>query len=961
VIAGLIAGIYFINKHQRLEAMKEYVEQVQTPYERHYLNENGTITAEISNAPIQYLDKETNEWKPISTSIKEKDQQYVVEEHVFKATFGKKGNEPVTFEQDGYRIVYIPINANDTGADVTGNTITYANIWPNTDLQYEVTPMGLKMTLHLSDEQAPKAFAFKMLVDGLKPVMNDDGSLNFYDENGQEKFSVPTMWVKDSSGEEKELYDRLNVTLDKIAGNEYLLGMTVEVTGLTYPLIIDPTTTISGNDKVQDAYTVFSRADNSGSGDRLRNFNTNELQLQRRDAGSWDYPRDVYVRFDMSSIPEGSSINSASLQLYLRNIYKDGVRNPVIRVYTASRAWDETAITYQNAPGIADLQTIYDASNLKTGWLTFDVTPHVYDVVHRLKPNYGLVMYLYGDTYSGDRMTLTFDSSEGANSPRLVVDYTLPSDWRSGAKETVTITDVIDSAHVSKAIRWEAGTARKNAKKVYLVKFNLNNALPSGVKIKKALLYVRKESDSGSRIGQTPYYYSVSPVLSDWTPGQTTIPTLGTMEWALNSVPGPDYYFDVTYSVIRMTKGYQIYGWAVDTHLSHHRWDSDDYATTYFYTASHPNASFRPKLIITYEVNNTPPTTPGPFTAPTPGDRWYGTHTISWGASTDPDGDPVTYELEFFNGTSWKTIATNISGTSYNYNFANEPATSTAKLRVRAKDSRGAYSDYRESPVFSINKAPGAPTILEPKNGETVFNDRAIKWTAASDPNGDALTYQLQLSTDNGTIWKDIGTTSDTSFIYNFNVEDSSAAARVRVRAYDGQLYGPWATSEAFIINGAPRITLVTPLDNGINYSAPQEFKWEIRDADNDLVKSRLYVDDSPVYETGFEDAGIKTATVDLSGAYEGAHTWYVEAIDAKGAIMRSDVRTLIVQKPLHEPNVLYLPRGEVPPGEFVRDLGENRKMYRKVEQTPDGEVGWLYIVEFYDPPQGVGDLKIAP
>ena len=984
-IVGLVAGIYFINKHQQLEAMKDYVAQAQTPYERHYINENGTITAEISNTPIQYLDKETNEWKPINTSIKEKDQKYVVDEHVFQATFGKKGNEPVTFEQDGYRISYIPVNANESIADVQENEITYAEVWKHTDLQYEVTPRGLKMTLHLSDEQAPKEFAFKMLVDGMNPKLDENGSIVFFDEDGQEKFTVPSMWVKDSSSQ-NELYDPISVTLDKRSEDEYLLRIAIDDAGLVYPLIIDPTTTISGN-KVMDAHTGRSYMSGWEQYNDYATYNTSTLKVEGtgRESGTRTLASSyALIKFDIMGIPEGSLVNSAKMRLYVTGKSGSGYYLGISR---ALGGWRDNTVNIVNMPNGAPLVKHYCSCEVNS-WAEFDVTGDTFNMVQRTVPNYGYIISIGKDRWNdyGDKVSMTFASSESSYSPQLIVDYVPPSGWRGGAEETVTITEAEDtylqyyrdrpgsSENYPSGQKLLAGYEyRENNGSVYrkidfftYIKFNNVTAqIPQDVRIKEAKLYVKKESDL---FGIPRYYYhSVSPITSNWSPQNvsgTNRPNTGNVSDHLKT--GTDLYFDVTYDVIRMLKGDPVYGWMLYSDIAvldeiDGKPDGRTDRVSSFYSSEFPSPSYRPRLIITYEVNNTPPTTPGPFTAPTPGDRWYGTHTISWGASTDPDGDPVTYELEFFNGTSWKTIGTNISGTSYSYNFANEPATSSAKLRVRAKDSRGAYSDYRESPAFTINKAPGAPTILEPKNGETVFNDRAIKWTAASDPNGDALTYQLQLSTDNGTIWKDIGTTSDTSFIYNFNVEDSSAAARVRVRAYDGQLYGPWATSEAFIINGAPRITLITPLNNGINYSAPQEFKWEIRDADNDLVKSRLYVDDSPVYETGFEDAGIKTATVDLSGAYEGAHTWYVEAIDAKGAIVRSEVRTIIVQKPLHEPNVLYLPRGEVPPGEFVRDLGENRKMYRKVEQTPNGEVSWLYIVEFYDPPQGVGDLKIAP
>lgn len=73
--------------------------------------------------------------------------------------------------------------------------------------------------------------------------------------------------------------------------------------------------------------------------------------------------------------------------------------------------------------------------------------------------------------------------------------------------------------------------------------------------------------------------------------------------------------------------------------------------------------------------------------------------TISWTNSTDSDNDPITYYIEYFDGTQWIAIGNTTSNT-FDYTVPDVKMTN-AKFRVRAYDGQ-AYSDYSESNVFEI-------------------------------------------------------------------------------------------------------------------------------------------------------------------------------------------------------------------------------------------------------------------
>lgn len=75
--------------------------------------------------------------------------------------------------------------------------------------------------------------------------------------------------------------------------------------------------------------------------------------------------------------------------------------------------------------------------------------------------------------------------------------------------------------------------------------------------------------------------------------------------------------------------------------------------------------------------------------------------TVTWSSSIDPDGDTVSYELERqYNGGGWSKV---YSGSATTYTDTGITGSmNTVAYRVRAKDSKDAYSDYTTSPTRSV-------------------------------------------------------------------------------------------------------------------------------------------------------------------------------------------------------------------------------------------------------------------
>ena len=139
----------------------------------------------------------------------------------------------------------------------------------------------------------------------------------------------------------------------------------------------------------------------------------------------------VLLQFDLSSIPSGATITSATLQVEASGKSGAAGDSSIINVYEVTEAWDEGAATWDERQaltawggdaGAADT-TPPNPPSLKASGLgaqTWDITDLAQDWQTGTKINNGLMLA------SPDIGTVVFDyvSREGATPPQLVITYT---------------------------------------------------------------------------------------------------------------------------------------------------------------------------------------------------------------------------------------------------------------------------------------------------------------------------------------------------------------------------------------------------------------------------------------------------------------------------------------------------------------------------------------------------------
>jgi len=108
--------------------------------------------------------------------------------------------------------------------------------------------------------------------------------------------------------------------------------------------------------------------------------------------------------------------------------------------------------------------------------------------------------------------------------------------------------------------------------------------------------------------------------------------------------------------------------------------------------------------------------------------------------TTDSDGDALTFELIDGVGT--------VQGSIYEYSADYESA-GVYGATIGVTDTKGASSsDQFQITVENVNRKPEVPINQSPADGETdVATGSSLKWTC-SDPDGDALQYDIYLGTD---------------------------------------------------------------------------------------------------------------------------------------------------------------------------------------------------------------------
>lgn len=279
--------------------------------------------------------------------------------------------------------------------NVSGNIMTFVNVWQYCDLKYTAFPEGIKGDIILKQPGHPASFSFPVTLTGCTAA-KEGNALVFYSK-GEPVGRIKPPYAVDANGEIGPAalsYDGANVVITPDAG---------WLSSAVYPVVVDPTTTLQPDPAGGiDTFIVSSSPDSS--------------------QGSWTYFLMGYATSSWRTtlikppLPDGVQANQV-VAATMNLVCNTGVSNisAKIKERLIASDWNES-VTWNTAPLLG---TIFAELTLSRINLSRDIT-HYYQNYN----GYGLA-YETNDTSATNQIGyFSSDYTTASFRPQFIIDYT---------------------------------------------------------------------------------------------------------------------------------------------------------------------------------------------------------------------------------------------------------------------------------------------------------------------------------------------------------------------------------------------------------------------------------------------------------------------------------------------------------------------------------------------------------
>lgn len=276
--------------------MKELV-NLRKEKEKHYLNEDGTITAYMFNEDIHYLDN--GEYKEIDNSLIEESEYITNKNNDFKIKlFKNRYLVNIDLDHNGYLNITLK-NGLGVYSKLNDNEIIYEKVLPNVDFHYLIHGKSLKENIYLK-EKINTSIIFNIETN-LKLVLENNKVLAKNNNKIVYTFEPPFMVDRNNNTNSNCSYKL------KRTDNNYELELNLDqgyLNTANYPVIVDPT--IIGAEL--GVYDTFIYPNDT-------NVERNNLDYLKIGVDSNNICYRSLIKFDLPTLATGSEVIGANAVL----------------------------------------------------------------------------------------------------------------------------------------------------------------------------------------------------------------------------------------------------------------------------------------------------------------------------------------------------------------------------------------------------------------------------------------------------------------------------------------------------------------------------------------------------------------------------------------------------------------------------------------------------------------------
>lgn len=639
----------------------------------------------------------------------------------FASKIPRNWKQGYTITQGTDTLTFKPVNASPSKgfvSETANNEITYNDAFNDVDVTLSINSQGIKETLTLKSSKAQTTYTFEVI-----------GTLA--DNLSSGTLQIQPAWLQDSTGTNKNVTQTL-----RRETNGVFLDLVADVTGLTFPIVIDPTLTVNPTNPDWDGQNYAFGTPYPLNGPA--SWYTNQVQAEN----SWDIYNTQYdarigvVKFDTTTVPVNSTITSASLMLYTYG----GISNH--NSLTLKVDWYPSNNT--NNFSVADYTNPNNIAGSAASVVLSSLAGNAANTISLTSANINLVKGGYtafrlgipSSTAPTDTNGVNFysvESSVSGQRPALTVIYNQPP-----TAPTLTSPNGGETWNASQTVTWTAATDPDTAQAnlQYNIDVSTNNgstwtqvvALTSpGVTSytydfssisQSSTCLIRIRAYDGALYGSYAQSSGVFSIQHNLAPTAPTLlsPNSGSprdraqiihLSWQHNDPNSdPQAKFDLMYSVDSGST------WTTVTQTTVNQY-YDVPANTFIYgnvvwkvrTYDPSGLSGAYSAQATFFAGNKPAI--ATITAPT------GTVAISRPTVTWSSIGQTSYQIQAINSLSVvvydtsEVVSTNLAQT-INYDLANN---STYTIQIRIKNSDGLWSDYTTSSIIVSYTAPVIPIL----------------------------------------------------------------------------------------------------------------------------------------------------------------------------------------------------------------------------------------------------------